>query len=160
ALGRLGAGARPQADALRPLLSGDRWDAGRRVAVALALFRMTGEKDVAFPVLRDVLMGPEDQTSFYRIVDSGATPRVRAARALGVLADGGDERAVALLLETAKGDENTHVQVAALEALARQKQTNAEATKGLSVLLSRSYDSIRLAAASACGRLGKQARPC
>jgi HEAT repeat protein len=159
ALGRLGADARAEPALLRPLMLPDaHWNVKRRVAVALALFRIRGEKDLAFSVLREVLLGLEEHGSIYYSPDMTATARVQAARALGVLAVNGDDRANTLLLDTAKGDENPHVRVAALEALARQKQTNAAAMKGLCTLLRHPDSTVRMKAASACGRLGLQAK--
>jgi hypothetical protein len=158
ALGRLGKDARPEAELLRSLLPGDRWNARQRVAVSLALFRITGDKKLAFPVLREVLSDLEENSSFYSLVDESSTARVQAARALGVLAENGDERARALILETAKGDENPYVRVAALETLARQQQSNAAAMRGLCALLRNPNSSVRFAAASACGRLGPRAK--
>jgi HEAT repeat protein len=76
-----------------------------------------------------------------------------------VLAENGDERAQALVAETAKGDENPHVRVAALEALARQKPSNAAAMQGLCAMLRHPDGEVRLAAALACGRLGPLAKP-
>ena len=54
ALGLLGADARSQADLLRPMLQGDRWNARRRVAAALALFRISGNKTSCFRPARGV----------------------------------------------------------------------------------------------------------
>jgi HEAT repeat protein len=158
ALGRLGADAHAEADLLRPMLHGDRWNAKRRAAVALALFRIRGDKDLVFPVLREVLFGLEEHPSVYQRVDVTDTARVHAARGLGVLAENGDERAQALIFESAKGDENPHVRVAALEALARQKQTNAAAMNGLCAMLRHPDGDVRFAVASACGRLGPLAK--
>ena len=103
-------------------------------------------------------MGLEEHSSLYYLPDMTDTARVHAARALGVLAENGDERAKALIFETAKGDENPHVRVAALEALARQKQTNAAAIRGLCALLRHPNATVRFEAASACGRLGPRAK--
>src|SRR5260370_10060599 len=114
ALGRLGADARAEADLLRPMLIGDHWNAKRRVAVALALFHICGDKDLLFPVLREMLLGLEEHGSIYHSPHFTDTARVHAARSLCVLAENGDERAKALILEAAKGDENAHVRVAAL----------------------------------------------
>jgi HEAT repeat protein len=86
------------------------------------------------------------------------TARVHAVRALGALAEDGDELARALILDAARGDENVHVRVAALEALARREQTNAVAVKGLCALLRHPNDKVRVGVASACGRLGPRAR--
>ncbi len=158
ALGRLGVDARAAVDVIRPMLQGDRWNARRRVAAALALFRIRGEKDLVFPVLREVLVGLEEHSSLYHQTDLTDTARVHAARALGVLAENGEERAKALILETAKGDENPSVRVAALEALARQKQTNAAAMSGLCAMLRHRDATVRVEAASACGRLGPRAK--
>jgi HEAT repeat protein len=158
ALGRLGKDARSEADLLRPLLRADDWSARRDVAVALALFRIRGEKDLAFPVLREALLGLEEHSSIYHRADPADTARVHAARALGVLAENGDERAQALIVEAAKGDENPHVRLAALEALARQKQTNAAAVRGLCATLRHQDAAVRTEAASACGRLGPRAK--
>jgi HEAT repeat protein len=105
-----------------------------------------------------VLLGLEELSSIYHHVDRTTTARVLAARALGVLAENGDERAQALLLEAANGDENPHVAVAALEGLARQKQTNAAAVRGLCALLRHPDAAVRFEAASACGRLGRRAQ--
>jgi HEAT repeat protein len=159
ALGRLGADARSAADLLRPMLQGDRWDTRRRVAAALALFRILGDRDLVFPVLQEVLLGEEEHASIYyrpNLADSG---RVHAVRALGVLAEKGDERAQSLIVETAKGDENPHVRVVALEAMARRTETNRAAIRGLCAVLRHQDASVRVAAASACGRLGPLAKP-
>src|SRR5262249_53527421 len=147
-----------EADLLRPMLHGNRWDARKRVAAALALFRIRGEKNLVFPVLRDVLVGEEEHASLYNWPNLMDTARVHAARALGVLAENGDQRAQALLVETAKGDENPHASLAALEAMARQKQTNATAMRGLCGLLRHPNATVRAEAASACGRLGPRAK--
>jgi HEAT repeat protein len=122
ALGRLGTDARAGVDVIRPFLDGAHWSDKRRVAAALTLFQMGEEKDRAFSVLREVLLGLEKEFSFYYSVDWSATARVRAAQALGVLAEKGDVRAKALITEAAKGDENSHVRTAAREALARLKK--------------------------------------
>jgi HEAT repeat protein len=158
ALGRLGADARAQADLLRPMLQADRWYARRRVAAALALFRILEDRNLVLPVLREVLLGLEEHGSLYYRPDMASSARVRAARALGVLAEKGDERAKSLIVETAKGDENPHVRVAALEALARLKETNPAAIRGLCAVLRHHDADVRIAAASACGRLGPRAK--
>ncbi len=75
-----------------------------------------------------------------------------------MLAESGDKRAEALLVETAKGDENPFVRVAALEALAKQKQSNKAAMRSLCSMLRHPDAEVRLKAVSACGRLGVQAR--
>jgi HEAT repeat protein len=129
-----------------------------RMAIALALFRITGEKDLVFPVWRETLVGPEEHDSIYYRPDRTRTARVLAARALGVLAENGDERARMLIVETAKGDENPHVRLAALEALARLKPVNANGVTGLQAVLRHSDAQIRAAAASALGRLGPHAK--
>jgi HEAT repeat protein len=157
ALGRLGPDARSRADLLRPMLSGGRWDARRRVAAALAVFRMCGDGDLVMPVLREVLEGPEEYGFYYR-PDPADSARVHAGRALGVLAEKGDGRARSLIVETAKGDENPHVRVAALEAMARLKETNAAAVRGLCAVLRHQDADVRAAAAAACGRLGPLAK--
>jgi HEAT repeat protein len=158
ALGRLGGDARAAAELLRPMLDDDGWKPKRRVAAALALYQIRGEKQTGFPALREVLLGLEEHSSIYHRADPTDTARVRAARALGVLAEDGDERAHALILEAAKGDENPYVRVAALEALARQKETNAAAMRGLCAMLRHPNDTVRLEVASACGRLGPRAK--
>jgi HEAT repeat protein len=158
ALGRIGPAALSEMETIRLLLHGTHRKANRRVAVALALFRIGGEKDRVFPLLSEVLLGLEDHGSLYYSPDETDTARVHAARALGVLAESGDERARALIVETAKGDENIHVRLAALEALARQKQTNETAMKGLCALLRHPNDRVRAHAAGACGRLGTRAK--
>jgi HEAT repeat protein len=158
ALGHLGTDARSKADLLRPMLQDDRWHARRRVAASLALFRILGNRNLAFPVLRAVLLGQEEHASLYYWPDLSDTARVHAARALGVLAEKGDERARSLLVETAKGDENPHVRVVALEPLARQKETNLAAVRGLCAVLRHRDAGVRVAAASACGRLGPLAK--
>jgi HEAT repeat protein len=157
ALGRLGADARSQVDLLRPMLQGEHWHATRRVAAALALFQIVGERDGAFAVLREVFLGLEEHASLYYRPDLSDTARVHAARALGVLA-ASDERARSLLVEAAKGDENPYVRVAALETMARRKETHAAAMSGLCAVLRHRDSGVRLAAASACGRLGPLAR--
>lgn len=157
-LGRLGADAQSEADLLRPMLQGAPWQARRRVAAALTLFRVLGDRTLAFPVLREVLQGPEEHPSIYHQPDLSDTARVHAARALGVLAEKGDERARALIVETAKGDENPYVRVAALEAMARRKGANAAAIRGLCAALRHQDTGVRSAAASACGRLGPLAK--
>ncbi len=157
-LGRLGPDARAESDVIRPMLQGDRWDSKRRVAAALALFRIRGEKDLVFPVLREVLVGLEEHSSLYYRPDQTDTARVHAARALGVLAENGGEHAKALIIETAKGDENPFVRVAALEVMARQKPSNAAAMRGLCALLRHTDATVRFEAASACGRLGPRAK--
>jgi HEAT repeat protein len=158
ALGRLGSDARAEADLLRPMLDDDGWKPKRRVAAALALYRIRGEKGAAVPALREVLLGLEEHSSVYHSVDPTDTARVRAARALGVPAEDGDERAHALIFEAAKGDENPYVRVAALEALARQKQTNTDAMQGLCAMLRHPSGNVRFEVASACGRLGPRAK--
>lgn len=75
-----------------------------------------------------------------------------------MLAEKGDEKAQSLIAETAKGDENPHVRVAALEGMAKRKQTHIAATKGLCALLRHPVPTVRIAAASACGRLGPLAK--
>ena len=75
-----------------------------------------------------------------------------------MLAERGDERARALIVETAKGDENPSVRLAALEAMARLKQTTEAAIKGLCAMLRHPVDRVRLGAAEACGRLGARAK--
>jgi hypothetical protein len=160
ALGRLGADARPETDLLRSMLQGDRWNVRRRVAAALALYRIRGDRDLAFPVVREVLLGLEEHDSLYYRPDLTDTARVHAARALGVLAENGDERAKSLIVETAKGDENPHVRVVALEAMARLRETNPAAIQGLCALLRHPAATVRIAAASACGRVGPLAKPC
>jgi HEAT repeat protein len=158
ALGRLGADARAEADLLRPMLQGGRWNVKRRAAAALTLFRILGDRDLVFPVLREVLLGEEEHASIYYSPDLADTARVHAARALGVLAEKGDERAKSLIVETAKGDENPHVRVVALEAMARLKETNTTAVRGLCAVLRHQDASVRSAAAAACGRLGPLAK--
>jgi HEAT repeat protein len=158
ALGRLGADARAQADVLRPMFQDDHGIAEERVAAALALYRILGDGDRVFPVLREVLLGLEVHAWLYYQPDLADTARVHAARALGVLAEKGDERAQSLIVETAKGDENPHVCVAALEAMARRKETNSAAIRGLCAMLRHQDASVRIAAASACGRLGPLAK--
>jgi HEAT repeat protein len=123
ALGELGPDAKSAADVLRPMLEGDHREAKRRVAAALALYRILGDRKTTFPVLRDVLQGEEDHGFFFNSPGLSDSARVRATRALGVLAEKGDERARALVAETAKGDENPHVRDAAREALTRIKRT-------------------------------------
>jgi HEAT repeat protein len=158
ALGRLGADARSAADVLRPMLQDGRGMNRERVAAALALFRILGDRDLAFPVLREMLRRLEVRASLYYWPDPTDSARVHAARALGVLAEKGDERARSLIVETAKGDENPHVRVAALEAMARRKETNPVAIRGLCAMLRHRDASVRIAAASACGRLGPLAK--
>ncbi|HEY7423761.1 MAG TPA: HEAT repeat domain-containing protein [Gemmataceae bacterium] len=158
ALGRLGADVRSEADVLRPILQGARWNAKGRVAAALALFRILGDQDLVFPVLREVLLGLEEHASIYYWPDLADSARVHAARALAVLAEKGDERAISLIVEAAKGDENPHVRVVALEAMARRKETNTAALRGLGAMLRHRDVSVRIAAASACGRLGPLAK--
>jgi HEAT repeat protein len=158
AIGRLGAEASPAADLLRTLFHGNRWEAKIRVASAMALFRIGGDKDLVFPVLREILAGREEHTSIYQTVDSTRTARVHAVSGLGVLAENGDERARALVIETAKGDENPNVRVAALEAMARLKQSNPEAIIGLRAMLWHRDAEVRVGAASALGRLGAAAK--
>jgi HEAT repeat protein len=155
ALGRLGGDARAEAAVLQRMLQNNRWNARRRVVAALALYRILGDRDLVFPVLREELLAPEVRASRS---DPSDAAQVGAAQALGVLADKGDERARALLREAAKGDDNPFVRVAALEALARQKQTNAAAVKGLCAMLRHPTDSVRVEAASACCRLGPLAK--
>lgn len=158
ALGGLGADARAVAGLLRPMLRGNRWDAKRRVAAAVALYRITGEKGSTFTALGEVLLGQEEHASIYYRPDRTVSARVHAARALGVLAEKGDERAAALIADAARGDENAHVRVAALEALARQRDGNAAAIKGLCAALRHEADTVRIAAAAALGRLGPLAK--
>jgi HEAT repeat protein len=158
ALGRLGAESRSSVDLLRPMLQGDRWNARRRVAAALALYRILGDGDLALPVLREVLLGVEEHGSFYSWSDPSDTARVHAARALAVLAEKGEEQANLLIVETAKGDENPHVRIVMLEALAQRMETNLPAVKGLCALLHHQDVGVRLAAAAACGRLGPFAK--
>ncbi len=62
ALGLQGLDAQDSVDLIRPMLQGDRWDAKRRVAAALALFRMGGDKALVFPVLRELLLGSEERS--------------------------------------------------------------------------------------------------
>jgi HEAT repeat protein len=157
ALGRLGADAEVGAETLRSMLKTDSWGSKRQVAIALALFRIRGDKDLAFPILREELQKPEVRSSIYYSFDMSDTTRVHAVRALGILVENGDERAAALIAETAKGDENPHVRKAALEAMARQEQTNATAMKDLCAMLRHPDVAVRFQAASACGRLGSQA---
>jgi HEAT repeat protein len=158
ALGRLGPDERSHADLLRAMLRGRPWEAKRRVVAALALFRTCGDADVVIPALREVLEGPEEHASIYFRPDPADSARVHAVRALAVLAEKGDGRAGSLLVETAKGDENPHVRVAALEATARRQETNAAAVRGLCALLRHQDAGARAAAAAACGRLGPLAR--
>ncbi|HEY7309598.1 MAG TPA: HEAT repeat domain-containing protein [Gemmataceae bacterium] len=158
ALGRLGTAARAAADVLRPMLQDGRRNNRERAAAALALFRILGDRDLAFPVLREVLRGLEVHASLYYRPDPADSARVHAARALDVLAEKGDERASSLILETTKGDENPHVRVAALEAMARRKETNPAAIRGLCAMLRHPDAGVRIAAASACGRLGPLAK--
>ena len=110
ALGRLGEHARAQAELIRLIVDGEHWTARRRVAAALAIFRICGDKDKAFAALRDVFSGVEARESIYYWPDFSDTARVHAVRALGVLSANGDERARAILRDAAKGDENPHVQ--------------------------------------------------
>jgi len=152
AIGNLGSDARAEADLLRPLLRGGRWDARRRMAIAQAYYRITGDADAVFPVLRETLLGTEP-TKFYRWFDRTSTWRVLAARGLGLLFEKGDKRARALLIETAKGDESPHVRVAVLEALGRTKETKAEALAGLEAVLRHAEYDVQVAAASALARL-------
>jgi hypothetical protein len=158
ALGRLGADARSEVDLLRSLLDGHRWYSRRSVAAAQALFRIHGDRDLVFPPLRDVLLGREEHPSLYYFPDPADTARVHAARALGELAEKGDVPAQLLIVETAKGDENLHVRTAALEAMARRKETNTAANNGLCALLRDPDAAVRVAAASACRRLGPLAK--
>lgn len=158
AIGRLGTDARAGAALLRPLIHGTDRASTEQVAIAMALFRISGDKETVFPMLRDVLLEPKPRSWSYDRVDPASTTRVHAARALGVLAENGDERARALIIETAKGDENPHVRVAALEAMARLKHTNADAMAGLSAVLRHAGADVRVAAVSAFGRLGPQAK--
>ena len=182
ALGRLGAEARSAVDVIRPMLSADRRSDRRRVAAALALFRIEGNNDLVFPALREVLLAGqyelhqelyenllfpklgmglwalEQDSLISQSFDPTDTARASAARALGVLAEKGDERAKVLLSETGKGDENSFVRMAALEAMARHKPTNAAAMSGLCAMLRHPNSTVRIEAASACGRLGSRAK--
>src|SRR5262249_10660712 len=108
--------------------------------------------------LREALVGREEHGFLYYWPDMTDTARVRAAKALGVLAEKGDARARSLLVAAAKGDENPHVRVAALEAMARSKQANAVAGRGLCAALQDSRPAVRAAAAAGCGRLGPLAK--
>jgi HEAT repeat protein len=153
ALGYLGSDARAEGELLLPLLHGHRWDARRRMAIAQAYFRITGDADAVLPGLREVLFEPELRSRYARI-EAGSSARVLAARGLGLLAENGDQRARALIVEAAKGDENPHVRVAALEALGRIKDTTGDALAGLEAVLRHSESDVRVAAVSALARLG------
>jgi HEAT repeat protein len=158
AIGRLGPAASTATGHLAALIQGHRWGTRGSGAIALALFRIGGDKEMVFGVLREILAGEEERGGFYYQPDMTRTARVYAVRALGVLAENGDDRARQLVVETAKGDENPHVRVAALEGLARLKQANPDAMTGLTALLRHADAQVRVAAASALGRLGSRAK--
>ena len=121
ALGRLGKEATKAVDLLNSKAHNeDVSDARARVASALALFRIEGEKKTTLPIIRKVLLGPEEQPTLYFTPNKSNSPRVHAVRALEVLAKSGNKQAKQLLIETAKGDENRHVRLAALKALKQE----------------------------------------
>lgn len=158
ALGRCGIEARAAEEVLRSMLNTPSWSVERKVAVCLALYRITGNSKSALPILREVLLSAKERLPLYHQDDLTASPRIAAARALSVLADAGDETARRLLVETMKGDENPHVRLAALETTAHQQDTNAAAVRGLCALLRHPDAGVREATAVACGRLGKHAK--
>ncbi len=106
-----------------------------------------------------MLAAEEERSWRSYIVDLARTARARAARLLGTLAEKGDDRAGALLVELAKGDENPHVRIAGLESLARLQPGTGAAMTALVASLRHRDAEARTAAASALGRLGPRAKP-
>lgn len=155
ALGRLRLDA-PATDLLRGLLPRDRYRARTSVAAALALFRSTGDRATALPLLHAAFDDSEQLGFSYSAHDPADSARVAAVRALGDLAEAGDERATGVVHMAAKGDDNVHVQLAALEAEVRLKTP--AALSGLARLLRHPEQAVRSGAAAACGRLGPLAK--
>ena len=158
AIGRLGVDAQNLTGMLHAGLIGEPWNARERVAKCQALLQIDGDNEMVLPVLRRA--GGRGRTFvalLYRRF--GAHRTARAARLLGTLAEKGDDRAGALLVELAKGDENPHVRSAGLESLARLQPGTGAAMTALVASLRHRDAEARAAAASALGRLGPRAKP-